>query len=87
MSKIKWLCLEWKPCLLQSETYAFFSFFTNVPQVLAYIRIIWRASEKQTAASFPHPLLHSVDLGFRPRFCISERFPGNTDAAGPGSRI
>ena len=32
-------------------------------------------------------LSDSVGLGWGPRICISNRFPGDTDAAGPGPQL
>lgn len=34
----------------------------------------------------PHPLV-SIGLGWSPRICISNTFPGDADPAGPGATL
>ena len=69
-----------------------FFFYTNVPHTSAYIKItegIWKKNDCLFSRSpaLLHTLLSSVDLGFRVRICISNKFLGNAHGVGHGITV
>lgn len=70
---------------------------TNGSQTWEYIKTAWKACKHQRLLGLtrqpppsPHPLARvfdSVSLGWGLKFCISKKFQGDADAAGPGTTL